>query len=104
MKQSPQTANWSTRCANLYVCTIAADGTFLSGPPGWTVDKIGAGVYQIEHNLGTTAYAIIPHTMVGADYKAQPAIQARDAASITVNMYVSTTLTDMNFGLFVMTL
>ena len=36
----------------LYAIAVAADGTILSGPSGWTVTHSATGTYTITHNLG----------------------------------------------------
>ena len=56
MPNSPQNPYRPSRCNYVYVCKIAADGTFTIGPDTWTVARTGLGVYAITHGLGHTNY------------------------------------------------
>lgn len=38
---------------------VAANGTAVSLPSGWTSAKTNTGRYTVTHNLGTTSYAVV---------------------------------------------
>ena len=65
--QSPVDEYQPSRCNYIYVCRVAADGSFILGPAGWTVERMAAGQYRIVHNLGHQRYAVIP--LVFGTYK-----------------------------------
>ena len=104
MKVSPMENYWSTRCSNQYVVVADGDGTFKKGPAGWQLERLGTGVYEITHNLGTTEYAPVPFTTVGADYKSQAEIQDKSANTVRIGVYVSAQAADQDFALLILTL
>lgn len=38
---------------------VQSNGSAISLPDGWTSSKISTGLYEVTHNLGTTAYAVV---------------------------------------------
>lgn len=91
-----------SRCNTLYLCQIAADGTFNSGPQGWDAQKTGTGTYRVTHNLTTLAYAAIP-TPLNADFKINASVQSETANDLTVTTFNNGTAADAQFQLLVMT-
>ena len=49
-----------SRCNYIYLCKMAADGTFTFGPVGWEAERADLGTYGIVHSLGHTTFAVIP--------------------------------------------
>jgi hypothetical protein len=91
-----------SRCNYIYVCKVAADGAFLTGPEHWTVEKTGVGIYVITHGLGHTNYAFIP-TVSGTNLSV-PTVTAADANAVTVKLYENAVLADLPFQMLMMTM
>lgn len=45
--------------SGIYSGRIAADGSALKLPSGWSSSRTSIGTYQVTHNLGTTNYTIV---------------------------------------------
>lgn len=49
---------WVAFKSGSYGGRVAADGTAISLPTGWSSAKTGTGQYTVTHNLGHTVYAV----------------------------------------------
>lgn len=49
--------------AGIYVGYVAANGTAVRLPAGWSSASGATGIYTITHNLGSTSYAIFTNSL-----------------------------------------
>ena len=102
MPSSPISVYRASRCNYMYVCQIAADGTFTLGPEFWTVTKTALGTYKITHGLGHLHYSILPMIAAGGTYQQIPVVVASDATSVTISIYNTGALADLPFQLSIL--
>lgn len=83
-----------------YAGYVAAAGTAVNLPSGWTSTKTGTGAYTVTHNLGTTGYALVATSAGGAfGVCAVYAINANDFHLSIVSTAASFQDTDFTFVL-----
>jgi hypothetical protein len=74
-----------------YVGQVASDGTLVGGPPGWSssLDPT-TGLYTVQHDLGTEAYAVVVTPMAKVEGGYAPAVEATTPTSFTYGVWSST--------------
>jgi hypothetical protein len=85
-----------SRCNFIYLCQIAADGSFTFGPTGWTAEKTGSSQYRITHGLGHKRYSVLSLGPSGA-YTATATLLDSDEQGITVGTQDSGVQSDLAF-------
>ena len=91
------------RCNYMYICYVAADGTFVFGPHGWNVQRTATGVYVITHNIGSDLYLAISEN-ASTDYRDAALVTNRANDSLTVSTFDNGQPTDWDFRLIVFNL
>jgi len=98
----PQSDYVASRCNYVYMCIIAADGTFETGPRGWDCVRSAAGTYVITHNIGNQVYAPIPRAIAASDFLINATVEALTENTITVGVYNATAKIDNRITLTIL--
>lgn len=97
MPNEPKEFYQPSRCNYIYLCQIAADGTFTMGPAGWSVDKFGTGKYKIVHELNHTRFAVFP--VISGVHKNTATVLDVDDTSVTISTFAVNDPADIMFQL-----
>lgn len=100
MITTPQKWYRPSRCNYVYLCQIAADGTFLLGPEGWTAEKTGTGAYTITHGLGNSNYLALSGIQ-STDYKDQVFIAGQTDTAVQCQTFDNGQPADWAFRIMV---
>lgn len=71
---------------------VASDGSMVGGPAGWTSSyDAGTGLYTVQHDLGTEAYAVVVTPLVKDEGGFAPAVEETTSTSFTYGVWSSKT-------------
>src|SRR3569832_1390629 len=79
----------STLKGCIFAGAVDSGGTFIAGPPGWTISYISGtnpGEYTITHNLGNTNYIVVasPFNIGSLDFDIYVSVETRNANTFKV--------------------
>lgn len=81
----------------IYPGSVAADGTAVSLPSGWSSAKLGTGEYQVTHNLGLAASAYFINVTLLAIEQTIGAAKNTNTIDVTTTDVGSNTFADNAF-------
>lgn len=89
-------------CNYMAPVIVAADGSLLLAPHGWSSRKTATGKYELTHNLGRTNYIPVNGPIAGGDYRTTSSVLEANANNLLVESHNGPTLTDGGFMLLIM--
>lgn len=81
---------------------VAADGSAVSLPAGWSVSKTATGTYRVTHNFGTTAYSVVATPLFSSDTRMTAVVLSREANRFTINTLLTVSTDTDNPFFFVL--